>query len=426
MFGLIRGRRVSIPRWVVAALVLLAVLAPPYAPPTQQTYAAEPVAAAQGTYPVLVSLSIPAASSGTATAAGTLEPYRLHGRVFPDSDGVAHLSTQTPINVSGWATLVSPCVGYIKVTGTVVVSGVVPITVKDGTAPSSSVFASGTAQLSSGNVRVNSPGQQVTVPVYGTASIAATLSNVSVSPGKDYADVENPSAATLSGAGSASFTGTGDPFMLMQCFSYLPSVMQTSAPGGVIYRDDFSNPNSGWLSGEDSNCKIEYKDDKYRITVKKTNTRCMAPGLPVPPRSGGTFSVKMQRRSPDDYAVFSGMWFGQIGTDASKNRWEATVRSDPSTCGGATRGVLWLSAIVNGGTALFRDKCADSVDLDRNDPNLLRIVRGDGKVKVYINDSKVEEVDDSWLAGDGYFGLVVISGSQTPVVIDFDDFVIAQ
>lgn len=419
MFGLIRVRRVGVLKWAMVALVLTSLVAIPNPNPIQ----AETVIplGTQDAYPVTINLTIPASSLGVATATGTLGANKLVG-VVAAPGGTANLTTQTSINVSGSATLPVPCVGWIKVTGSVVISGVVPITIQDGTAPSSSVFASGTVQLSSANYFVPSVGTQVTIPVQGTATIQATLNNVSVNPGKTFAVVYNPSARTLSGAGGASFTGTGNPFMPMRCRSYLPQLTQTSAR----YYDDFSNSGSGWPTGEDEDgkCKGEYKDGKYRITVKDDNTFCMIPGYPVPRKAGGTFSVKIQRRSEDDRPVWSGMWFGQLGSDAKQNRWEAIIRSDPSTCEGETRGVLWLSAIVNGSTQLFEDECTSSIDLDKDDTNLLRIVRGNGRVQVYVNNQLVTDVADNWLAGDGYFGLVAISGSQVPVIIDFDDFTV--
>ena len=410
-----RVRRASPLRCAAVTLVLLSLLAVPQPAPT---YAASPDAIGQADF-ALVSVAIPANSIGNATLSGTLGANKLVGVVVAPG-GTVSLNTQTPVSLSGLATLVAPCEGWIRLTGTVVVSGVVTIAIQDGTAPSSTVFASGTAQLSSVDyyVGVGFAGTLVTVPIQGTASLQATLNNVSVSSGKTFAVVYNPGPATISGAGGVNVTGTGNSFLPMKCSSFLPQVTQISA----AYSDDFSNPASGWPTWRDGNCKAEYKDGKFRITVKDDETRCMVPAYPVPPRASGTFSVKMQRRSSDEYPTFSGMWFGQLGGEAHQNRWEATIRSDPSTCDGKTRGVLRLSAIVNGRTALFEDKCTSSVDLDKDDTNVLRIERGGGRVKVYVNNQLVQDVADSWLAGDGYFGLVVISDSGVPVVVDFDDF----
>jgi hypothetical protein len=42
--------------------------------------------------------------------------------------------------------------------------------------------------------------------------------------------------------------------------------------GGILFKDDFSDPNSGWMQGEDKFGKTEYSDGSFRIFVNSDVT----------------------------------------------------------------------------------------------------------------------------------------------------------
>lgn len=44
------------------------------------------------------------------------------------------------------------------------------------------------------------------------------------------------------------------------------------SPGGILFKDDFSDPNSGWMQGEDEFGKTEYSNGGFRIFVNSDLT----------------------------------------------------------------------------------------------------------------------------------------------------------
>ena len=161
--------------------------------------------------------------------------------------------------------------------------------------------------------------------------------------------------------------------------------------------------------------------------MKEPNDECVAWNPKIPAVATGTYKVSMRRTTGDDrVAVWAGMWFGQTTQDAFRNHYWVHLRLDHTDCSGEPS-VLWFGAVVNDSSVMWRDKCNDDIRTDANDWNDLKIIRGNGRVKIYVNGTLERDDDDSYLPGPGWFDLVGVSNwsdtsSSNPVVIEFDNF----
>jgi hypothetical protein len=231
--------------------------------------------------------------------------------------------------------------------------------------------------------------------------------------------------------------GIGYPYQIMTdtltITLYLPYVARLPTPTptptpNFIYYDNFSNPNSGWITGASEECQFEYDDGVYRITVTEDNgERCVAFNIHIPSTPNGTFSVKIRRTTPDSRQVRYGFYFG-AGVNAEEDRWFLEVMPHDVECNGQTRGFFWLSAIDDGVLEFFDDICTRDIITEEDMWNELKIVRSGPDIDVYINGNHKEDYREHILLNHGYFDLVVvgiegITGSQ-PARVEFDDFLI--
>ena len=204
------------------------------------------------------------------------------------------------------------------------------------------------------------------------------------------------------------------------------------------FSDDFSNPDSGWIVGESGDCKYEYRDGVYRITVddeaKRVTDRCVAfKTKNIIEQDYGTYTVKVRRISSDSREAHYGFYFG-AGSAADEDHWFLEVHPyEVDDCDGSDRGYFWLSAVENDKTEFFDDVCTSTIKTNQSEWNTLTVVRTKTTIDVYINGSrkgqydKDEDVDDI-LRNHGFFNLVVagfkgLSGDK-PAIIEFDDLVI--
>lgn len=212
---------------------------------------------------------------------------------------------------------------------------------------------------------------------------------------------------------------------------YFPYVSKQPSPTPtplIVFYDDFSNPNSGWITGSTDECQFEYSNGRYRITVTEDNgERCVAFNTNIPHTPNGTFSVKVRRTTPDDRQVRYGFYFG-AGVKAEEDHWFIEVMPHKVDCNGKERGFYWLSAIDDGVLEFFDDTCTDTIITEEDQWNEIKIVRNGADIDVYINGQHRGDYREDILRNNGYFDLVVvgvdnITGSQ-PVRVEFDDFLI--
>lgn len=214
---------------------------------------------------------------------------------------------------------------------------------------------------------------------------------------------------------------------------YMPFVRRDPTPTAtespIIFFDDFSNANSGWITGESGDCKFEYKDGRYRITVKDDNgLRCVSFNTLIPQTINGIFSVSVRRTTENDRELRYGFYFG-AGTKAEEDRWFLEVEPHKvDECD--DRGFFWVSAIEDGNTEFFDDRCTESVRTGEDDWNDLKVVRNGPDIDIYINGALKEEYDEDILLDKGFFDLVVVGvndiSDSNPGIVEFDNFLIER
>lgn len=215
---------------------------------------------------------------------------------------------------------------------------------------------------------------------------------------------------------------------------YMPFVRRDPTPTAtkspIIFFDDFSNANSGWIKGESGDCKFEYRDGYYRITVKDDNgVRCVSFNTLIPKTIDGIFSVSVRRTTSSDRELRYGFYFG-AGAKAEEDRWFLEVEPHKVDCDGEKRGFFWVSAIEDGNTKFFHARCTSSVRTNTNDWNHLKVVRNGRDIAIYINGDHKEDYDKNVLRDKGFFDLVAVGVSDIsdsrPGIVEFDNFLIER
>jgi hypothetical protein len=204
---------------------------------------------------------------------------------------------------------------------------------------------------------------------------------------------------------------------------YLPFISYSP----IVFYDDFSNPDSGWPTGKapGQECYFEYLNGHYQVIVDKEGERCIIPNLSIPKRVNGTFSVKVRRTSDEDRHMLYGLIFG-AGADAIDYRWGLEVYPNKDS-GCDDKPFYWLYALVDGDSEYFETTCTDSIDVDENDWNELKVVRNGTRIDIYINgEHKGSFTDADYLLNEGYTLLEVVSASDDDIEVEFDDFIVSR
>ena len=298
-------------------------------------------------------------------------------------------ASSSSANMSGSAMIeYPPSPGYLVLTP----NSSVPLTI------SASVPVSGSKSVNVGGSTRGVYVYTINQPIYGTATIELLVLS-----------------------GSATFP----------LYAYLPMIARQEQPAGGAWSDDFSS-NKGWVNYKctdpannlvNCDCTMELKDGRLRITLDDKNMRCfVAPPSSVQLREG-VFSVEARKRN--DNKTWYGLLFN-VSTQLHKQRWALEARPyGGSGCAG-DKGLVWLSYITDGlGTGQLWNTCTDALKLGKDEWNKLTAVRQGDNVKVYINDQgpKIEQNNGN-LKDQPFFDLEVISEDETPVVVEFDNFVL--
>lgn len=206
---------------------------------------------------------------------------------------------------------------------------------------------------------------------------------------------------------------------MLTYYVFLPIVFKSD----IVFSDDFSDPNSGWPTGDYGDCEYAYRDGRYRIKVTDYGERCYAPNLLIPKQVNGTFSVRARRTSDEDRHMLYGLVFGAKPVPyAAANHWALEIYpNDDSDCD--DKPFFWLVAVVDDHQEYFDDQCTDAIDKDENDWNELKVIRNGRHIDVYINGSHKEDYDDAdELLTEGFSFVEVLSVSDETITVEFDDF----
>jgi uncharacterized repeat protein (TIGR01451 family) len=193
------------------------------------------------------------------------------------------------------------------------------------------------------------------------------------------------------------------------CTIYLPLVLRNYS-AGLLYFDDFSDPNSGWPVSDRSDYALDYHDGNYRIQLKR-----------------------------DDWAVWAWPGFACADCTIEVEAWRSTGANSRYgiVFGLNSSGDQFYLFRVQPGRQEYRLQRYDNgtwVDLipytyssyinSYYSHNQLKVTRDGSQIRLYINDHYLDSYSDSTYSGTRRVGLYAGSGSTSPVWLRYDDFTV--
>ena len=190
---------------------------------------------------------------------------------------------------------------------------------------------------------------------------------------------------------------------------YLPLVLRNYS-AGLLYFDDFSDPNSGWPVSDRSNYALDYNNGNYHIQLKR-----------------------------DDWAVWAWPGFACADCTIEVEAWRDTgANSRYGIVFGlnSSGSQFYLFRIQPGwqeyklqrydeGTWVTRIPYTYSSHINSYDShNQLKVTREGSQIRLYANDHYLASYDDSTYSGTRSVGLYAGSGSTSPVWLRYDDFTV--
>lgn len=189
----------------------------------------------------------------------------------------------------------------------------------------------------------------------------------------------------------------------------------TSGPR-VLFKDDFSNSNSGWGEAEDATALREYRDGEYVFEIYDTGWFIWNnPGEDGLSNTHTTVTITNEGVSEDptfgvicNYANDGAFYYMGIGPDG----YYAIVRVDGEDDVFLTSDEnLWIQS--------------DDIAINAASYKLEAICAADGTLTLRVNDIEIDSVqDDTYAEGD--IGLFALSFEQTPVEVHFDDLQVIE
>ncbi len=199
-------------------------------------------------------------------------------------------------------------------------------------------------------------------------------------------------------------SGSFEYYPAEDTYSYLclPSV---STPCD-LFRDDFSNPASGWPATNIENVLYEYRDSEYRILVRPQNYFAAArPGF-----AATDYMVSVDLRNSNgrfgSYGIAFGIsqdWNRLYSLEISPNGVFGIYRYDYETI---TTLAQASSPVIHQGTAT----------------NHISVKFEASHIYAYANGQLLADVYDAWYKGSLYIGLLAVSYDQSNLDLRFDNF----
>lgn len=181
----------------------------------------------------------------------------------------------------------------------------------------------------------------------------------------------------------------------------------------VGYFDDFSDPTSGWVAGENEVYIYRYLDNEYQMYIKQANTgRGITPDLVMP----GDYRVEVDARKVSTGDGSYGLIFGSRWTTDSWETYQALIRP--------TTGEFFVEKrTLDGAWTTIQDWTYSWAINPDDQTNHIRVDRIGATIRLYINDLLVLIATDYSFTSSGRdAGIRVYSYDDAPVDVRFDNF----
>jgi hypothetical protein len=207
------------------------------------------------------------------------------------------------------------------------------------------------------------------------------------------------------------------PFVVVTALS-VAALACGGGPTGpkVLFRDDFSNDNSGWGEAEDDTAKREYRDGEYVMEIFETGWFIWNnPGEGNLANTHTTVTVSNEGEALDptfgvicNYEDDGAFYYMGIGPDG----YYAIVRVDGDDDVFLTSDEnLWMQS--------------DDIEINADSYKLEAICAEDGTLTLIVDGTEIASaVDDTYAEGD--VGLFVLSFEEVPVEVHFDDLEVIE
>jgi hypothetical protein len=200
---------------------------------------------------------------------------------------------------------------------------------------------------------------------------------------------------------------------MLACQATSPADSQEpTQPEGVLFQDDFADPDSGWDQVTAADGVTDYADGIYRIFINNANTDVWAnPDLNFGDVRVEVDATKVAGDDNNDFGVV-------CRYQDAENFYFFVISSD---------GYYGIGKVVEGAQTLIGNELMQpSEDINQGDSsNRVGAECAGSALRIYANDQLLLETEDtSFTSGD--VGLIAGSFDNPGVDIHFDNFVVSQ
>jgi uncharacterized repeat protein (TIGR01451 family) len=178
-------------------------------------------------------------------------------------------------------------------------------------------------------------------------------------------------------------------------------------PCGPRYFDNFSNPASGWPTGDTGNTLFEYKDGEYRILVRPTNWGAgVYPGYQAEDYAL-TVDVRNPKAAWGSYGLAFGIlqdWNGYYGFEIYPDGW-----------------FTYYYAYTNG--YILINEGYSSAIIQGNGPNHVKVFHQGGLTELYANGQLLYQDHDHG-SSSAYLGVLAFTANKSNLDIRYDNFTV--
>ena len=183
-------------------------------------------------------------------------------------------------------------------------------------------------------------------------------------------------------------------------------------PAGLLFQDDFSDPESGWDKVSVSDGITDYADGVYRIFVNTSNTDVWSnPGLSFTDTRIEVDATKVDGADDNDFGLI-------CRYKDSSNFYFFVISSD---------GYYGIGKVVDGKQQLIGVETMPPSEFinQGNDTNHLRADCAGTTLSIYVNDQLLANYEDGEFSS-GDVGLIAGSFDNAGVDVHFDNFVVSK